>query len=173
MYIKIIGSIVLILSAAAVGYLKAEELEVRVRVLKEMKRMITFLQGELRFHRAELSEAFESVSERVDPLFGAFLRQTAEELEKKGSDCFENIWEKQYENLLQAECFRKEDAKLFEMLEGSLGYLDLTMQTESLNLAAMQVEEVIKTAEEQHQTRGKLYRTMGVSIGALVTLLII
>ena len=81
MYIKIIGSIVLILSAAAVGYLKAEELKVRVRVLKEMKRMITFLQGELRFHRAELSEAFESVSERVDPLFGAFLRQTAEELE--------------------------------------------------------------------------------------------
>ena len=86
MYIKIIGSIVLILSAAAVGYLKAEELEVRVRVLKEMKRMITFLQGELRFHRAELSEAFESVSERVDPLFGAFLRQTAEELEKNDTD---------------------------------------------------------------------------------------
>lgn len=59
------------------------------------------------------------------------------------------------------------------MLEGSLGYLDLTMQAESLNLAAMQVEEVIKTAEEQRQTRGKLYRTMGVSVGALLTLLII
>ena len=173
MYIKIIGSIVLVISAAAVGYLKAEELEVRVRTLKEMKRMITFLQGELRFHRAELSEAFESVSERVEPLFGVFLRQTAEELEKKGSDCFETIWKKQYENLLQTEGFRKEDVKLFEMLEGSLGYLDLTMQTESLNLAAMQVEEIIKTAEEQRQIKGKLYRTMGICVGALLTMLII
>lgn len=83
MYIKIIGSIVLIFSAAAVGYLKAEELEVRVRTLKEMKRMITFLQGELRFHRSELSEAFESVSERVEPIFSVFLSQTAKELEKR------------------------------------------------------------------------------------------
>ena len=74
MYIKIIGSICLILSTAAVGYLKAEELELRVRTLKEMKRMIIFLQGELRFHKAELAEAFECVSERVEPRFGAFLR---------------------------------------------------------------------------------------------------
>ena len=67
----------------------------------------------------------------------------------------------------------KEDAKLFEMLEGSLGYLDLTMQMESLKLAIFQVEDEIKTAEEQRQTRGKLYRTMGISAGTLLTLLMI
>ena len=173
MYIKIIGSICLILSTAAVGYLKAEELELRVRTLKEMKRMIIFLQGELRFHKAELAEAFECVSERVEPRFGAFLSHMAEELEGKNTDCFENVWRKHCEEILKTEGFVKEDAKLFEMLEGSLGYLDLTMQMESLKLAIFQVEDEIKTAEEQRQTRGKLYRTMGISAGTLLTLLMI
>ena len=63
MYIKIIGSLFLLSSATAIGFLKAEELRERVERLQELKRMMMLLQGELRFHRAELSEAFENVSE--------------------------------------------------------------------------------------------------------------
>ena len=58
MYIKAIGGLFFLSSAAAIGFLKAEELKERVKQLHELKRMIMFLQGELRFHRAELSEAF-------------------------------------------------------------------------------------------------------------------
>lgn len=173
MYIKIIGSLFLITSSAAIGCLKAEELKERVKRLTEMKRMIVFLQGELRFHRAELSEAFESVSERVEEPFHRFLRQAAEGIEQKESECFANVWKKLWEKLLQEDGFLKEDAKLFEMLEGSLGYLDLAMQTESLNLVILQLEDAIKTAKEQQETRGKMYKAMGVSAGALLTLLII
>ena len=173
MYIKIIGSLILLGTATAIGCLKAEELEKRVRVLKELKRMIIFLQGELRFHRAELSEAFESVAERVSDPFRSFLRQAGEELGQKKSGCFESVWNQYSEKLLQMEVFLKEDAKIFEMLEGSLGYLDLTMQTDSLNMVIFQVEEAIKMAKEQQETRGKLYKTMGISVGALLTLLLI
>ena len=58
MYIKIFGGLLLIGSAAAMGFLKAEELKKRVSGLSELKRMMVLLQGELRFHRAILSEAF-------------------------------------------------------------------------------------------------------------------
>ena len=58
MYIKLIGSLFLLGSASAIGFLKAEDLKVRVRKLLELKRMIEFLQGELRFHKVTLSEAF-------------------------------------------------------------------------------------------------------------------
>ena len=69
MYVKLIGSLFLIGSAAAVGFVKAEELQVRVRLLLEIKRMIGFLQGELRFHKASLEEAFEAVAERMGSPF--------------------------------------------------------------------------------------------------------
>ena len=77
MYIKIFGSIFLLTSAAAIGYLKADELKERVRCLNALKRMMILLQGELRFHRAPLSEAFENVSERAEKPFDIFLGELA------------------------------------------------------------------------------------------------
>ena len=135
--------------------------------------MIVFLQGELRFHRAELSEAFEAVAERMEEPFAAFLRQVEKELEQKETGGFETVWKANSQKLLQKEGFSAEDERLFEMLAKSLGYLDLTMQTESLNLAVLQVEEAVKTAKEQQEMKGKLYKTMGISAGAFLTLLMI
>ena len=65
MYIKIFGSIFLLTSAAAIGYLKADELKERARCLNALKRMMILLQGELRFHRATLSEAFENAADEI------------------------------------------------------------------------------------------------------------
>ena len=78
MYLKIIGCLFCLGAAATIGFLKAEELKSRVKRLEEFKRMMMLLQGELRFHRATLSEAFESVSRRVEEPFAGFLEETAE-----------------------------------------------------------------------------------------------
>lgn len=173
MYIKIIGGLFLMCSAAAIGFLKAEELGARVKRLLELKRMMMLLQGELRFHRAVLSEAFENAAPRVEDPFRSFLYETAMRLESRESGSFEAVWEEMSGKLLQAEGLKKEDGELLKLLGSSLGYLDLTMQTETLNLAMIQAEEAIRTAKELKESRGKLYRTMGVTVGALLTLLII
>ena len=173
MYLKIIGSLFLMLSATAIGFLKADELKQRVRCLQELKRMMVFLQGELRFHRASLPEAFENVSERVEEPFRQFLKHLAERLETREADGFDVVWSEMSEQLLQKEGFVKEDRQLLEMLQSSLGYLDLKMQTETLNLAVLQVEDAIRLAKEQQTVKGKLDQTMGVTFGALLTLLII
>ena len=172
MYIKLMGSLFLLGSAASIGFMKSEELSERVKRLQEMKRMMIFLQGELRFHRASLSEAFENVAERVQEPFGTFMKETGKRLEEKDAG-FEEIWEETSEKLLTAEGVKKEDGQLLEMLKNSLGYLDLTLQTETLNLAILQTEDSINRAKEQQERKGKLYQTMGVTVGALLVLLII
>ena len=172
MYIKLLGSLFLLGSAASIGFLKSEELAERVKMLQELKRMMIFLQGELRFHRASLAEAFENVSERVGEPFGSFLKETGKRLEEKGAG-FEEIWEETSAKLLNAEGLKKEDGQLLEVLKNSLGYLDLTLQTETLNLAILQTEDSIKKAKEQQERKGKLYQTMGVTVGTLLVLLII
>ena len=173
MYIKIFGSIFLFTSAAAIGYLKADELKERVRCLNALKRMMILLQGELRFHRATLSEAFENVSERVDPPVDVFLEELAKKLENRHSGSFLTVWDEVVDDLLTNEGFKKEDKVLLEQLGNSLGYLDLTMQTENLNLAILQTDDAIMNAKEQLEVKGKLYQTMGVTAGAFLTLLII
>lgn len=173
MYIKIIGGIVLIGSSAAIGYLKAEELTTRVKMLTEWKRMLVLLQGELRFHRATLSESFENVADRVKQPIRDFLRQTAGKINAMDQGGFEKVWSETGKQLLLKDGFLKEDGQLLETLKSSLGYLDLTMQTETLNLAILQTEDAIQHAKEQQKVKGKLYQTMGVTVGAILTLLII
>ncbi len=173
MYIKIIGSLCLMLTATAVGFFKAELLCVRVKRLMELKRMMIFLQGELRVYKATLSEAFASVAERLEEPFGSALEKMALQMEQQNSPGFSAIWQEMEKKMLQEEGFLKEDEALFRMLQNSLGYLDLTMQTEALNLAIFQTDEAMKEAKEQQRVKGKLYKTMGVTAGAFLVLLIL
>lgn len=173
MYIKIAGALFLMGSAAAIGFIKAEELKERVKILQELHRMILLLQGEFRFHRASLSEAFENVAGRVSDPFSLFLRKTAARLESREQGGFEEVWKETAEALLENDGFHKEDREILNILQSSLGYLDLTMQTETLNLAMIQTEEAVKAAREKQESKGRLYRTMGVTAGALLTLLMI
>ena len=82
-------------------------------------------------------------------------------------------WEEASGYLLQQAELLKVDLPLLEILGNSLGYLDITMQIEHLNFTVLQIEDVLNLAKEQWMVKGKLYRTMGVSVGALLVLLII
>lgn len=173
MYLKLIGGILLVGSSTAIGYMKAEELSTRVKMLTEWKRMLVLLQGELRFHRGTLSESFENVSERVEAPIRDFLRQMTDKMQGMDPGGFEKAWTESGSLLLLKDGFLKEDGQLLETLKSSLGYLDLTMQTETLNLAVLQTEDALQRAKEMRDRKGKLYQTMGVTVGAILTLLII
>lgn len=172
MYIKLIGGILLTVSSAVIGFLKAEELTTRVKMLTEWKRLLLLLQGELRFHHATLSESFENVAKRVKEPFREFLERTAEKMNAEQGG-FEKAWSETGKELLTKEGFIREDGQLLEMLKSSLGYLDLTMQTETLNLAILQTEDALQLAKEQQKKKERLYQTMGITVGAILTLLII
>lgn len=173
MYVKIIGCLFCLGAAAAIGFLKAEELKTRVKRLEELKRMMMLLQGEFRFHKATLSEAFENISPRVEAPFDTFLKETAQKMEAHRQGGFDEVWKEMEAGLLKQEGFQKEDVQLLELLRSSLGYLDLTMQTETLKLAMEQTEKTLQKARALLETRGKLYQTVGVTVGALLALLII
>ena len=173
MYIKIGGSLCILLVAAAVGFFKAEQLGIRVKRLMELKRMMILLQGELRFHRATLSEAFAGAAERLEEPFRSMLEKLSQQMELQNSPDFSILWQNMVKELFQMGGFLPEDEGLFQSLHNGLGYLDLTMQTETLHHAVLQTEEAIETAKKQQEIKGKLYRTIGVTAGAFIVLLVI
>ena len=105
--------------------------------------------------------------------FSGFLKETAKGLDDRSFGSFSDIWEEMTEQLVTRGKFFKNDQYLLEQLGRGLGYLDLTMQMENINLAICQTEEAIKSAKEEKNSKGKLYRTMGVTAGAFLSLLII
>ena len=101
------------------------------------------------------------------------LKTLAEKLREYQSESFESLWECVAGELVLTEGFLKKDIQLLEILGNGLGYLDLTMQTEILNRAQIRTEEEILEAKKQLESKGKLYQTMGITAGALLTLLIV
>lgn len=173
MYIKIFICLSFMISTIAIGVMKAEELNKRVQCLLELKRLMILLQGEFRVHRGTLSEAFVYTAGRVEEPFSGFLKETAKGLDDRSFGSFSDVWEKVTEQLVARGKFFKNDQYLLDQLGRGLGYLDLTMQMENINLAICQTEEAIKSAKEEKNSKGKLYRTMGVTAGAFLSLLII
>lgn len=173
MYLKIIGCLFIMASAAGIGFLKAEELAERVRRLEDLKSMMLLLQGELRFHHASLAEGFENVAERVREPLKTFLTEKAERLGHRSGASFGEIWKEGTQTLLETTGFRAADAELLDNLQRSLGYLDLELQTEALNQTIFRTGEAVLAAKEEQKAKSRLYRTMGVTAGAILALLII
>ena len=149
---------------------KTESSEKELQELKKQNQELLRNKAKL---EASLEEAFEAVAERMGSPFQEFLQELAEKLGKKEIKGFEEIWKEQVDSLLKEDGFQKEDRYLFQMVGNGLGYLDLNMQIENLNLAMLQTEEALKIAKEVQKVRGKLYQTLGVTAGMFLTLLII
>lgn len=173
MGIKWICCVGLLMISSAIGFAKSKALDQRVRRLCQWKRVLMMIQGELRFHRATLWECFEEVSGKAEEPFGTFFGKVAERIGQKEEGGFEKIWDEEYKNLLKSGNFPKDDASLLELFGESLGHLDLTMQMEQLEHAMDQAGENIRQAREQREKKGDLYRTMGISVGVLLALLVI
>ena len=173
MYLKMLGGVVLILSTSLIGSIKAGELKERVENLLELNRMIVLLQGELRFHHATLSEAFENVEKRMEGSFAECLKTFVEKLRSKDSGGFEKSWSEFTEQLLEKKLFLNSDQGIFRVIQNALGYLDLTLQKDSMELAVLQIEDAVKEAKRQQEEKEKLYRIMGVTIGMLLTLVVL
>ena len=173
MYIKIFVCAGFLAASTMIGFTKARLLEQRVTRLCQWKRCLMLVQGSLRFHRAALWECFEEVSERAQEPFASFFGKVSERLQKKEEGGLYHIWEEQSKELIGTGNFAKEDAPLLELLGESLGHLDLPMQMDQLELVLLQTDENLRQAREQKEQKGKLYQTMGVTVGMLLVLLVI
>ena len=173
MYIKFAGCLLLIGGTTLAGFRKAEELKERVEKLEMLKRMMVMMQGEFRFRHATLSEVLENVSGKMSQPFGNIFGRIAKQLEERNHEGFQKIWEDGTLALLQCGGIQTSEQRIFELLGNGLGYLDLETQIDTLQLAVLQMEEKIEEAKEQRDREGKLYRTMGMTLGALFVLLVV
>ncbi|MGN0334040.1 MAG: stage III sporulation protein AB [Lachnospiraceae bacterium] len=173
MYIKIIGCFLILGCCGGIGKLFAGELSERVKRLQELKRMVVNFKGELSFHHAALQEAFLRVSERVAPPYDQFLKNVSGELEKRDGRIFLEIWQEELESLIGYPGFRKSDKDLLLTLAEGIGYLDLKMQQETLELVLQQLEEMSETAAEERKRNGRFFEVLGVMAGAFLIILVI
>ncbi|MDF2819650.1 MAG: hypothetical protein K0R15_91 [Clostridiales bacterium] len=170
---KITGICIVMLTSTLIGLILGQELAVRVKNLKVLKKIMTLLHGEIRFAITPIPEALENISEKSPEPFKLFLKMTSEELKQLQTCELSLTWEKNIDKYLKDRVVTAKDLEKLKQLGSTLGYLDKDMQLTTIEQYMQQLEEDINYASEYSIKQGKLYRTLGVLFGIFIAIIFI
>jgi stage III sporulation protein AB len=169
---KIAGMLLVIAGCVGIGiYYQIREI-FRYRNLQELLKAAVVLAGEIASMRTPLPDALFQASCRSGGVVSVFLRSVTEELEG-GQGEFSIVWKKKLQENIQAMQLREQDRHELEELGTMLGYLDVEMQIQSLELYKKRVETSIEELESQKEKRSRLYPVLGTMAGVLLCILIV
>lgn len=170
---KIIGCILVVLSSTGMGFYFSSEMKCRIEDLKEWKKLMGLLRGDIRYANTPLPEAINSIHKRHDGNYKAFFNQVSIELSELSGHTFPEIWKAAVENKLVNTSLTKKDKLHLTQFGENLGYLDKDMQMNTIDLYLSQLEEVINEQTKTVKEKSYLYNTLGIMAGIFITIIMI
>ena len=171
--LKLLGAIIIVMGSSGLGFSLSQELIYRHRELKRLKRWMLYLHSQIRYQNTNLAVAFHDVAGKAEGLFGEFFEEVSKQMQRFEGDEFTVIWKKQVEERFAKSHMNKEDKEKLCSLGDTLGCLDKQMQLDTLDYYIEQLDLDIVQASENIKNNTKLYRSLGVMGGILITLIIV
>ena len=173
MLLKIIGSIIVIISSSFLGYILSRDFSKRPSELRELQGLMYMLENEISYLSNLLSDAFEKIAGSSNTEAGKFFKTAANYL--RGSDGLHAslAWEKAVKEVIRRTALNKEDEEILISFGKMLGNSDLEGQIKNIQLTVKHLKLQEKKAEDSKIKNEKMYRRLGVLGGiALVIMLI-
>lgn len=171
--IRWIGIGLMIMGATAFGLAMSRELEKRLIQLREIKKMVSMLKGEIRCANSTLAEGFYHVAERIMPPFSEFLRNMAAHMEEFRGDTIQEIFREHVDTDLKESALLAEDLEQLGRLGDQLGYLDLQMQINAMEHYESQLDDAYEQAAQAFGNKSKMYRYLGLMGGLFLAIIFI
>lgn len=169
---KLIGIVCIIAGSTGVGMSCAQDLELRIAELLQIRQWVILLKGELRYMHQPLPEAFLHLSEKAASPFREFFVKVGEDMVSRKGQSAENIWKQHLGTCVSGLHMTGKEIKELEKLGNVLGYLDVEMQINALDYYLEQLELSSTEAQEASRSRRKLYQYMGILGGVALSILI-
>jgi stage III sporulation protein AB len=170
---KIIGCILVILSSAGMGFFFSNEVKCRIEDLKELRKLIVLLRGDIRYGNTPLPEAVSSIARRHRGCYSPFLTKVSVRLNELSGLTFQDIWKEAVENELNDTSLSKKDKLQLQQFGENLGYLDKDMQMNTLELFLSQMEEEIKELSKTVKEKSYLYNSLGIMAGIFIAIVML
>jgi len=170
---KIIGCIMVIASCAAMGFYFSSEIRQRIDDLKELRKLVGLLRGEIRYAATPLPEAIAVLGRRHNGRFGKFLDYVCTKLNEMSGETFALIWKSAAEKMLADTSLSRKDKLQLAQLGDNLGYLDKEMQVNTLDLFLSQLDDEIADLSRTVKEKVYLYNTLGIMAGIFITIVMI
>lgn len=172
MEIKCLGGVLILLGCLGVGVWFRMQYVHKLVVLKECCKGLALLQGEIQYGRIPLPEACQLVAARTKGSCHMLFQKVGKQLEQ-GEYSTEQIWRETMLQVMDKQEMKQQDREEMLRLGNTLGYLDLTLQYNTLELCIKRLEESRDCYEREKKNRMRLYPMMGTFAGLLICLVLV
>lgn len=173
MILKIAGSILILFAGGMIGIKSGLNLKRRLWELKRLERIVIMLKGEIKYNNSTLPEALLHVGNKTVYPFDEMLVRAGKQLNEYEGRPFYEQWTEVVESYRDEFVLTKEQFEYLKGMGESLGYLDMEMQMNSLELSHIQIKNYISGMEGTMANNIKLYNCLGIMGGILVVLIIV
>lgn len=173
MIIKLIGSFMVFMGCTLYGFRYANVLSKRVNELRDLEKSVMILQNEITYTYTEIPEVFLKISKEIESnLYLVFKKAYDNLINNMCEDVFEamEIALNEEENKLD---LNKKDKNILLQLSKSLGQWDIEAHKNIFKLSMKNINDQIEEAMKKEKTDGKLIRTLGISLGAVICILLL
>lgn len=171
--IKLVGACLVILSSTGIGLYFSSITRGRLQDLKDLKKNMFSLRGDIQYGNTPLPDAMEGLAQRCNDNFTLLFSSVANELKNRGGCTFSVIWDKGIEEHLKQSYLSVNDRRQLTKLGDTLGYLDKDMQTKNIDLYIEQLDVELDEAITTMKEKTRLYNMLGVLFGIFITIVMI
>ncbi|WP_125152252.1 stage III sporulation protein SpoIIIAB [Clostridium rectalis] len=171
--LKVIGSLMVILSCSIIGFLYGEKFKRRTSQLKELERSIHQLQNEVIYTHTALPEVLHNVYLKSNSTVGKVFEDVSKMLFLNDVDNVYDGFYKAFNDSLECISLKKEDVDVILNLAKTLGESDVEGQNRMFSLTIENIKKQISNAEVLMHKNVKMYRYLGFTLGATIVIMFI
>ncbi len=171
-YIRFIGIIMVLISSVALGFYLGSIENLRVFELKEFRRIILCLKGEIMYANFTLPEVIRSIKDKEKGIYKDFLEILDKRLGLYENKRFFVIWEEAVDKGLKATALTMKEKNMIKELGKELEHMDKHTLVSNLDLFLKELEEEIAERSVKAKDRIRIYNAGGILFGVLIVVIL-
>lgn len=166
------GSVLILAGCFGLGILFREQMNGRIRALRQLADILELFESEIRYGRSALPECCRRVGEQIKGDFGAALRAAAGRAEENAGDSFPEIFREEMGRILERLPLKQEDREYFLQFVSSTGFMDGQMQQRAIAQSVERLEKTRERLEQENAEKGRIAVGLGAMSGLLLILVL-
>lgn len=170
--IKLIGIVIIGISAAMIGYKMAGNMKQRITLLDEISKILQEISNEATYSMKTLPEIVYDISKKDNSVCNRWLSNLWERLDTNKDAHFVNAWENSMECLTQT-TLKAEDIELIKPLGRRIINLNNDMLAGVIKNMVETIDVYNKYLKDEYRVKSGLYRKLGILAGIFIIIIVI
>jgi stage III sporulation protein AB len=169
--LKFIGAVCIIGAAALFGFFQALHFARRPKQIRQMIAALQRMETEIVYALTPLPEALDTLSRQTSEPLSSLFRLTSERLRSRTGLATKEVWHQTVKEVWKRSSLKIPEQEIVLQLGSVLGLSDRNDQVKHLRLAVSQLQAEEEDAREEQRRYEKMWKSLGLLIGALIVIL--